>query len=222
LPRRMAMAVRVMVVAALVVIFLRLLKHFLPSTYAVIKDWQTLVAGLVGFGGLAWVTYENAKLGRARDDRVHQQSINAEKAALDERAKAFAAVVAWEIAYSLLEVVTARKRLANLLDQDDTDCTKKVRQILQTLRDIPPTPFFEPSSLSSISLLSGELVGKVCGFYYELHDVQGLWRRGGSREEIRKFESRLRITLQRGNAAIDAAAEFVKGAHEMPELLDVN
>ena len=25
-----------------------------PATYAVIKDWQTLVAGLVGFGGLAW------------------------------------------------------------------------------------------------------------------------------------------------------------------------
>ena len=112
----MAMAARVKLVAALVVVWLRLLKHFLPNTYAVIKDWQTLVAGLVGFGGLAWVTYENAKLGRSRDDRVHGQNINAEKVALDEKAKAFAAVVAWQIAYSLLEVVTARKRLANLLE----------------------------------------------------------------------------------------------------------
>jgi len=222
LPRRMAMVARVLLVGALVVVFLRLLKHFLPNTYAVIKDWQTLVAGLVGFGGLAWVTYENAKLGRARDDRVHQQNIDAEKVALEEKAKAFAAVVSWQIAYSLLEVVTARKRLANLLDSDDSDGTKKARQILQALGDIPPTPFFEPSSLSSISLLPGELVGKVCGYYYELHDVQGLWRRGGSREEIRKFESRLHITLQRGNVAIDAAAAFVKGEHDMPKPLDIN
>jgi hypothetical protein len=222
LPRRTAMVVGVMLVAALVVVSLRLLKHFLPANYAVIKDWQTLVAGLVGFGGLAWVTYENAKLGRARDDRVHQQNINAEKVALDEKAKAFAAVVSWQIAYSLLEVVTARKRLANLLDSDEINCAKKVRQILQTLRDIPPTPFFEPSSLSSISLLPGELVGKVCGFYYELHDVQGLWRLGGSREKIRKFESRLRVSLERGNAAIDAASGFVSGAHEMPEPLDID
>ena len=146
LPRRMAMAARVMLVAALVVVWLRLLKHFLPNTYAVIKDWQTLVAGLVGFGGLAWVTYENAKLGRSREDRVHRQNINAEKVALDEKARAFAAVVAWQIAYSLLEVVTARKRLANLLESDETECAQKVRQILQTLRDIPPTPLFEPSS----------------------------------------------------------------------------
>ena len=174
----MAMAARVMLVAALVVVWLRLLKHFLPNTYAVIKDWQTLVAGLVGFGGLAWVTYENAKLGRSRDDRVHRQNINAEKVALDEKARAFAAVVAWQIAYSLLEVVTARKRLANLLESDETECAQKVRQILQTLRDIPPTPLFEPSSLSSISLLPGELVGKVSGFYYELHECKAS---GGSR-----------------------------------------
>jgi hypothetical protein len=124
------------------------------------------------------VTYENAKLGRSRDDRVHRQNINAEKVALDEKAKAFAAVVAWQIAYSLLEVVTARKRLANLLESDETECAQKVHQILQTLRDIPPTPLFEPSSLSSISLLPGELVGKVCGFYYELHECKAS---GGSR-----------------------------------------
>jgi len=143
----MAMAARVMLVAALVVVWLRLLKHFCAQHLCtVIKDWQTLVAGLVGFGGLAWVTYENAKLGRSRDDRVHRQNINAEKVALDEKARAFAAVVAWQIAYSLLEVVTARKRLANLLESDETECAQKVRQILQTLRDIPPTPLFEPSS----------------------------------------------------------------------------
>lgn len=29
-----------------------------------LKDWQTLVAGFVGFGGLAWVTNRNARLER--------------------------------------------------------------------------------------------------------------------------------------------------------------
>jgi hypothetical protein len=221
--RRGVVWLSVLGAAALVIAGLRLLEYFLPATYAVIKDWQTLVAGLVGFGGLAWVTYENAKLERERDARIHQQSVAKEQAALEERAKAFAAVVSWEIAFSLLEVVTAKKRLRNLLDSGEPKNTGEAKQILETLRDIPSPHFLDPSSLSSISLLPGELVGKVCGFYYELHDVQGLWRfQAYSREEIRKFESRLRIPLERGNAALVVASSFVEGAHEMATPVEVD
>jgi hypothetical protein len=210
------LSLQVLGAAALVIAGLRLLECVLPATYAIFKDWQTLVAGLVGFGGLAWVTYENAKLERDRDARVHQQAIDKEKAALDERAKAFAAVVSWEIAYSLLEVITAKKRLKNLLDAKEAKGAEKAKQILELLRDIPSPHFLDPSSLSSISLLPGELVGKVCGFYYELHDVQGLWRfEASSRDDIRKVESRLRIPLERGNAALRSASSFVKGKHEL-------
>lgn len=42
------------------------------DTYEVLKSWQTLVAGLVGFGGLAWVTNRNARLDRARQEAADQ------------------------------------------------------------------------------------------------------------------------------------------------------
>jgi hypothetical protein len=221
--RRSVLCLQVLGAAALVIAGLPLLEYFLPATYAMFKDWQTLVAGLVGFGGLAWVTYENAKLERDRDARVHQQAIDKERATLDERAKAFAAVVSWEIAYSLLEVVTARKRLKNLLDGKEAKSAAKAKQILEMLRDIPSPHFLDPSSLPSIALLPGELVGKVCGFYYELHDVQGLWRfPASSRDEIRKFESRLRVSLEQGNAALEVASSFVEGAHEVATPVEID
>lgn len=90
------------------------------------------------------------------------------------------------------------------------------------LRDIPSPRFFESSSISSISLLPGELVGKVCGYYYELHDAQGLARAESSRrEDVKKLEDRLRIPLERGNEAIVAAANFVGDEQNMPKPIEL-
>jgi hypothetical protein len=192
-----------------------------PELYALAKDWQTCIAGLIGFGGLAWVTYEGALLADQRDKRLNTQAVENERTKTADAAASFTAIVAWEVAFSSQQVITVHKLLKDAIDREsDADLPAVAIQALRSLSHLPAARFFE-NSAAHVVLLPSELVEKTCGFYYDLADVTRLWKQVSTRNDVVEFADRLRLTAELGNEAIKSASALAGAGHKMPEPFDL-
>ncbi|MDA1326499.1 MAG: hypothetical protein O3C34_17370 [Proteobacteria bacterium] len=68
--------------------FLAVLEASDDSLYKTLKDWQTFLAGIIGFVTLAFGTYAGHAANRARDDRLREQEARAIAAALSSEFRA--------------------------------------------------------------------------------------------------------------------------------------
>jgi len=196
------------------------LNQYYPQIYLILKSWQTFMAGLIGFGGLAWVTYRNAHFAVERDEATLFRSI--EKEAKDKQASAesFATVIAWEIAFTANELVTAIK-LAEQEMEHSSISFKPGKDHLKRLQNIPPARFFE-NSFDNISLLPAEVVGEVCEFHYEIADILHIYERVNSVNSLKEQIDRLKIVVRVGNESISVISARFPNIETLPRPFQIN
>lgn len=136
----------------------------LSCVFSALEDWQTLVAGLVGFGGLAFTVYKSAELTRRRDSELSKAE-----------AKSFAVLVSWNLYYRLLQVATFRKHLNLIIEDIDNGAEFQFRERLEVARKTIAgnnLPGLLSGNADKAALLPGEVIASVSRFFCELSDLR--------------------------------------------------
>ena len=185
-----------------------------PSLYEELKAWQTLIAGILGFGGLAWVTYLTAGLSRQRDGELAQETLEAERQRRTDEVKSLAMALGWELAHTVRELVTIRRRLMERTSRPAVGVTSRPLPPGKQIANIPPAQVF--AKAIDRLLLPPEAVAKLSGFYFELADLENLPAAAIRPGELLQVIDRIRVTIDVGNDALAELREIC-GRREFPD-----
>lgn len=198
---------------------------FGAALYDEMKSWQTLVAGIVGFGGIAWVTYKTAQLARQRDADLATEAILAARAHAAEQVASMAMAVGWELAHTAREVVTVRRRLVEIIETRTVPLARPAAVLLAArdqLKNIPQPRVFAETVGKLV--LPAAAIAKLSGFYYEMAELANLpdsdMGAKVDEDDLHRVADRLRLTVDSANGAL-AALRTVCGETDFPPNLQV-
>lgn len=180
-----------------------------PCLYLELQSWQTLIAGLVGFGGIAWVTYKTARLARDRDTVLAQEHAEAERSRRAEQVSSLAMALGWEVAHTARELVTIRRRLIEVLETASPDkqmLSAAIGAARNQLRNIPPPRVF--AETAGRLVLPAIAQGQLGGFYYEVAELTNISGGDVDEDDLHRIADRLRLTVDTANGALLSLREI--------------
>lgn len=182
-----------------------------PGLYLELQSWQTLIAGLVGFGGLAWVTHKTAKLARDRDTALAQEHAEAEQARRAEQVSSLAMALGWELAHTARELVTIRRRLVEVLETASPEkqmVSAAIGAARNQIRNIPPPRVFAETAGKLV--LPAIAQGQLGGFYYEVAELANISGGDVDDDDLYRIADRLRLTVDTANGALLSLREVCR------------
>ena len=182
---------------------------FGPRVYEEIKSWQTLVAGVVGFGGIAWVTYTTAGLARQRDADLAAEVASAARTTSAEQVASLAMALGWELAHTARELVTIRRRLMEIIEAPAASRQRPaavVHAVSNQLKNIPAPRIFTDTVGKLV--LPAIAVARLAGFYYEMAELLNLPETQMDEDDLHRVVDRLRLTVDSANTALSALREI--------------
>ncbi len=185
-----------------------------PHLYDELKSWQTLIAGILGFGGLAWVTYLTAGLSRQRDAELAAEARQNELQRREEEGKSLAMALGWELAHTLRELVTIRRRLIEHQDRPQGGRRHRSLPVGAQIENIPAGQLFD-RAIDKL-LLPPQAIARLSGFYYDLADLEQLPAVAAGPSELPQVIDRLRVTVEAGNDALKEL-RAICGHQDFPE-----
>ena len=191
---------------------------FGPRLYEEIKAWQTLVAGVVGFGGIAWVTYKTAELARQRDADLAAEVALAARTATADQVASLAMALGWELAHTTRELVTIRRRLMETVDPLAPAASRQqptvvVHTVSNQLKNIPAPRIFTETIGKLV--LPAIAVARLAGFYYEMAELLNLPETQMDDDDLHRVVDRLRLAIDSANTALSALRKIC-GPAEFP------
>jgi hypothetical protein len=193
---------------------------FGTSIYEELKSWQTLVAGIVGFGGIAWVTYTNAQLTRQRDTDLAAEAARAASVQAAEQVASMAMAVGWELAHTAREVVTVRRRLVEIIETRSKPVPRPSAVLVAArnqLRNIPQPRVFAETVGKLV--LPAAAIARLAGFYYEMAELGNMadsdLASAFDEDDLHRVADRLRLTVDSANGAL-AALRTICGETDFP------
>jgi len=164
----------------------------LERSARLIENWQTLIAGLVGFGGLAWVTYKNAEL--EREERQLERN-------------SWMTFVAFEISHINQDLATISKLLLDGRTHSTTSALTRLKSLpsFQALHGDLERSAALPTNFLSGALYFRLLKDDLRANYVELNSVEG----HGDDSQIKKLRAAILNCIEQGNSAITIAERAV-------------
>ena len=130
--------------------------------YSELKDWQTAIAALLGFGGLIWAVTLSARKQRERDEHIRDQEIRAMARGLKSEI--------FNITRSLKASTDAIERRTN--EKNALSRQFSVPVVIFEEMYAPPTPQLYERCLEKIGFLPDKTSKVVMSYYDKLTEVK--------------------------------------------------
>ncbi|WAP69349.1 hypothetical protein [Jiella pelagia] len=190
----------------LLIVILNTFDHLSISLfYGELKNLQTLLGAIIGFSGLAWVTYRNSDLAQRRDVRIAEERLQQRTIESDTRRASLSIALAWEAANIVGDIVSIRRHLIEIierkLDTVDNRVAENVQIIINDIQQIP-NPTLYQNAISETIILSSNSIARLSKFYYDLHVLKRDGKSAFNASTILDGVERLEYTATLGNSAL--------------------